>query len=33
MENHKAYQKMNEAYHDLPKMLEETLKNVYNKLK
>lgn len=33
MDNHKAYQKINEAYHDLPKMLEETLKNVYNKLK
>lgn len=32
-ENHKAYLKINEAYRDLPKMMEETLKTVYNKLK
>lgn len=33
MDNHKAYLKINEAYRDLPKMMEETLKTVYNKLK
>ncbi len=32
-DNHKAYMKMNEAYRDLPKMMESTLKNIYEKLK
>ncbi|MBN2850196.1 MAG: sugar kinase, partial [Erysipelotrichaceae bacterium] len=34
MENHKIYQKLNnQAYRDLPKMLESTLKSVFEGLK
>lgn len=33
MDNHKAYMKINDAFKDLPKMMESTLKSVYEKLK
>ena len=34
MENHKIYQKINtQAYRDLPKMMESTLKSIYEGLK
>jgi sugar (pentulose or hexulose) kinase len=32
-ENHEAYNRINEAYRDLPQLMEATLKSVYDKLK